>query len=162
MLLSWSHPVLFLPSRLFLFNPLIPLLYADMAYQSIGKGVRRLNQLCAASGNLADSSCVSIGRGSARSVSALLHTHRTFLRLVMEHHGHYCYKLFQNFMELRATEKGRNQEAERDEFSSLTSSLKLPVSCQNWEMEIAGEGRATRQVHQQMGQPRDSRSAKSL
>lgn len=84
-----------------------------MAYQSIGKGVRRLNQLCAASGNLADSSCVSIGRGSARSVSALLHTHRTFLRLVMEHHGHYCYKLFQKLYGIKSNrerEKPRSRE----------------------------------------------------
>lgn len=48
-------------------------------------------------------------------------------------------------MKLGATEKGRNQEAEtRDnEFPSLTSSLKLSVSCQDWEMKIAGEGQAT-------------------
>lgn len=41
-----SPPFLFLPGRLFLFNPLIPFLYADVTYQSIREGAGGLNQLC--------------------------------------------------------------------------------------------------------------------
>lgn len=144
MLLSWSHPVLFLPSRLFLFNPLIPLLYADMAYQSIGKGVRRLNQLCSASGNLADSSCVSIGRGSARSISALLHTHHTFLCQVKKHHNHYCYKLFQKLYGIKSDkerEKPRSREQREMSSQALLQASNYQGAAKTGKRRLLGRAR---------------------
>lgn len=46
---------------------------------------------------------------------------------------------FKDFMELKATEKGRNQEAETREKEGFKPYFKS----QDWEMEIAGEGQAS-------------------